>query len=118
MKKRGENWNFIIESIKGIYRILKTGGPHTNYFNDVETSKIDERYRKAFQKDTQTLFIFGFVKEELRGEDTSTGFIVPNYAPELGEISTFFELVAWDDLMFIINPKYNTLYVIAYTDTD
>lgn len=106
------------EIIKGLFRILKTGGPHGEDHSEDEATRTEERYRKGFQKGSNSLIIFCVVREDLRGEDVSSGFGVSEDILETKEISPFFEVVAWDDLIFIINPKTNTLYVIAYTATD
>ena len=80
---------------------------------------MEQIHRKALQGDAATLFIFCYVSEDTRGEDFSSGFGIPEEMLEIRDrISPWFEAVAWDDLMFIINPQSNMLYVIAYTDTD
>ncbi len=62
--------------------------------------------------------IFWGIQEDTRGEDVSKGFILPVEMLELKKISAFFENLAWDGLMFILNPDHQTLHVIALTDID
>ncbi|MGY5853097.1 MAG: hypothetical protein RTU92_05985 [Candidatus Thorarchaeota archaeon] len=102
----------------GLYRVLKTGSAYGHLFSDEEAAKVEEKYRKALQRDSQSLIIFCAVCEDFRSEDVSRGFAIPDEMRELSTISSFFELVAWDGLMFVINPEFNKLYVIAFTDSD
>ncbi|MGY5878737.1 MAG: hypothetical protein RTV31_00745 [Candidatus Thorarchaeota archaeon] len=104
--------------IQGLYRIWKTGGAYSNGLSDSLTSKLEEKYRMAFQKESKSLIIFCTVQEDYLGEDVSGGWGVGDQFLALKEISSWFHLVAWDGLMFIINPEENRLYVIAYTDED
>ena len=107
------------DKIDGLYKILRTGGAYSKNYQKEEALNIEEKIRRQLQKDTPNLFIFSVVSYEItidkEGQDIK-GFIVD--LGNLGEISSFFEQLAWDDLIFIINPKYRTLYVIAFTDTD
>ncbi len=119
------DWDFSVfpfrepsDILRGLYRILKTGGAYSDGLGDNETTKIEEKYRKELQKDSNSLIIFCAVREDFRDVDVSTGFGVSDDMVELATISQFFEIVAWDGLMFVINPDYSTLYVIAFTDTD
>ena len=104
--------------LRGLYRILKTGGVYTESLSDEEAARIEEKYRQRFQKDSQTLMIFCAVQEDFQGEDVKSGFGVPDDMFELDKISVFFERIAWDGLMIVINPEYEALYVIAFTDSD
>ena len=104
--------------IQGLYRIWKTGGVYSEELDDEATSELEEKYRKALQKDSKKVIIFCAVQEDYRGEDTSGGWGMDDQFLVLKDISSWFHLVAWDGLMFIINPETSQLYVIAYTDTD
>ncbi len=129
-EKTGDKWDFSKfpfrksdEIIKGLFRILKTGGAYTSDegepYTEEEATRIEQKHRKALQGDAESLTIFCYVLEDMHGEDVSSGFGVPDEMMEIRErISPYFECMAWDDLMFIINPKHQMLYVIAYTDTD
>lgn len=107
----------------GLFRILKTGSAYTSAegepYTEEEAAIIEEKHRKALQRDADSLLIFCYVLDDTRGEDVSSGFGIPKEMLEIRDrISPWFEAVAWDDLMFIINPKHNMLYIIAYTDSD
>jgi len=129
-QQTGKDWDFgkfpfrkSDEVIKGLFRILKTGGAYTSAegepYTEEEAARIEEKHRKALQGDADSLHIFCYVLDDTRGEDVSSGFGVPSEMLEIRDrISPWFEAVAWDDLMFIINSKHNMLYVIAYTDSD
>ncbi|MHA2210283.1 MAG: hypothetical protein ACXABV_14055 [Candidatus Thorarchaeota archaeon] len=124
-RARGE-WDFAkvpfrepSDTVKGVYRLLRTGGAYSETYERGKASEIEENLRKRFKKDSESLPVFCVVKTEFPEDDPSGGFTVDMKAYEvLGEISSFFNLIAWDDLIFIINPKYDTLYTIAYTDID
>ncbi|MGY5876988.1 MAG: hypothetical protein RTU30_14655 [Candidatus Thorarchaeota archaeon] len=123
--KTNVDWDFSMfpfressDILSGLYRILKTGSAYGNLLGDEESARIEEKYRKGLQKDSNSLIIFCAVGEDFRGEDVGTGFGVPDDMLELATISSFFELVAWDGLMIVINPEFNRLYVIAFTDSD
>jgi hypothetical protein len=101
----------------GIYKLLRTGGASSETHNSDEALTVEEILRIRFQKGAATLLIFAVGQYRLSENENDTGFIAPG-SGNLGEISSFFEQLAWDDLIFIINPKYRTLYVIACTDED
>jgi hypothetical protein len=105
--------------IDGLYKILRTGGAYSENYSKNEALNIEEKIRRQFQKDSPDLLIFSVVDFEItddkEGQDIK-GFILD--LGNIGEISSFFEQLAWDDLIFIINPKFQTLYVIVFTDTD
>lgn len=107
------------DKIDGLYKILRVGGAYSENHQKKEAIKIEENLRRHFQKDSPDLFIFSIpdykFTDDKEGQDIK-GFTVD--LGTLGEISSFFEQLAWDDLIFIINPKYKVLYVIACTDTD
>jgi hypothetical protein len=107
------------DKIDGLYKILRTGGAYSENYQKREALDIEEKFRKQLQKDSSNLFIFSIVNytisDDKEGQDIK-GVIVD--LGNIGEISSFFEQLAWDDLIFIINPKYKILYVIAFTDTD
>jgi hypothetical protein len=110
--------------IKGVYRILRTGGAYSgagkdaNALGKVEALEVEGRLRAGFQKNANSLHIFCIV-EFTHTNDAGSSFLVDMASyDQLGDISQFFNRIAWDDLIFIINPQYNTLYVIAFTDTD
>ena len=59
------DWNFSkfpyrdsSDTIKGLIRILKTGGAYTQDtgapYSDEEATRIEEKYRKGFQKDSES----------------------------------------------------------------
>jgi len=107
------------DKIDGLYKILRTGGAYSENYHKSEALNIEEKIRRRFQKDSPDLLIFSIVDfeitEDKEGQDIKGSIL------DLGnidEISSFFEQLAWDDLIFIINPKFHTLYVIAFTDTD
>ncbi|MFW9768492.1 MAG: hypothetical protein ACFFEM_06695 [Candidatus Thorarchaeota archaeon] len=102
--------------LDGVYKILRTGGAHSETTHKDDALTIEETLRVAFQKGAPTLLIFAVAHYKLSSENSDSGFVVS--LGNLGEISPFFEQLGWDDLMFVINPKYKTLYVIACTDTD
>ena len=123
------DWDFgkfpyreLSDSTRGLVRILKTGGAYSEKngapYEDEEAVALEITYLEGFRKKASELYIFDVIVEDIRGEDVSSGFGVPEEMLELKHISSYFELLAWDDLIFIINPAYSTLYVIAYTDTD
>ena len=124
-RTRGE-WDFTkvpyrepSDTIKGVYRLLRTGGAYSETYEKSKAMEIEQDLRNRFKKDSESLPVFCVVKSEYLDDDSSGGFTVDMKSYEvLGEISSFFNLVAWDDLIFIINPKYDTLYTIAYTDVD
>ncbi|MHA2003363.1 MAG: hypothetical protein ACXACG_16050 [Candidatus Thorarchaeota archaeon] len=124
-RARGE-WDFAkvpyresSATVKGVYRLLRTGGAYSETYEEGKASEIEEDLRKRFKKDSDSLPVFCVVESEYPDDDSTGGFTVDMKAYEvLGEISSFFNLIAWDDLIFIINPKYETLYTIAYTDVD
>ncbi|MHA1928968.1 MAG: hypothetical protein ACTSV2_10385 [Candidatus Thorarchaeota archaeon] len=99
------------DTTRGLVRILKTGGAYDEengaLHEDKEAIDLENTYLEGFRKKASELYIFDVIMEDIRGEIL-----------ELKHISLYFELLAWDDLIFIINPAYSTLYVIAYTDTD
>lgn len=106
-----------IERIDGLLKILRTGGAYSEEYTKNEASKIEERFRTEIQRDAPSILIFCIAKYKLyEVDDTVTGYIVQ--IKDLGHISSFFEQLAWDDLIFIINPRYSMMYVIAFTDTD
>ncbi|MFX1605420.1 MAG: hypothetical protein ACFFDD_05885 [Promethearchaeota archaeon] len=107
------------DRIDGLYKILRTGGAYSENYPKGKALKIEDKIRRQFQKDSPNLLIFSIVNfeitDDMEGQDFK-GFIID--LGNIGEISSFFEQLAWDDLIFIINPKYYILYVIAFTDTD
>jgi len=111
------------DTIMGFYRILRTGGAYSgdgtnaNALEKTEASAIEARLRAGFQQNANSLQIFCVV--EFTHMNAGDSFLVDMDSYEqLGDISLFFNKIAWDDLIFIINPEYGTLYVIAYTDSD
>ena len=105
--------------IAGLYKILRTGGAYSENYSKSEALNIEEKIRRQFQKDSPDLLIFSVVDFEItddeEGQDIKGSILDLG---NIGEISSFFEQLAWDDLILIINPKYKILYVIAFTDTD
>ena len=119
-EKFSGNWDFkevpfreSSKKIDGVIKILRTGGPYSEVFEKNIAMILEEEFRKKFQKDSSELVIFCIADYKV---SESLSFTVDIH--DLGKISTWFELIAWDDLIFIINPNYNTLYVIAFTDED
>jgi hypothetical protein len=119
----GMNWDFSkipfrksSPMLDGVYKILRTGGARNETHHMDEALRIEETLRIAFQKGAPSLLIFAVAHYKLSNENSDSGFVVS--LGNLGEISPFFEQLGWDDLIFIINPKYKTLYVIACTDSD
>ena len=117
------NWDFSkvpfrrsTEKMDGIYKILRTGGAQSETYNVSEALTIEETLRISFQKGAESLLIFAVPRYKLSSDKADTGYTVD--MGNLGEISSFFEQLAWDELIFIINQKYKTLYVVACTDTD
>ena len=117
------NWDFSkvpfrksTKKMDGIYKILRTGGAQSETYDVSEALTIEETLRIGFQKGADSLLIFAFARYKLSDTKVDTGFTVD--LGNLGETSSFFEQLAWDELIFIINPKYSTLYVVACTDTD
>ncbi len=111
-------------TMSGVYRILRTGGAYSgagkdaNAMGKVDAIEIEGRLRAGFQKDANSLHIFCVV-EFTHTDDAGSSFLVDMESyDQLGNVSQFFNRIAWDDLLFIINPEYSTLYVIAFTDTD
>jgi len=105
------------ERIDGLLKILRTGGAYSEQYTKDAAYKIEEKIRTEIQRDAPSILIFCIVKYKLsEDDDTVTGYIVQ--IKDLGHISSFFEQLAWDDLIFIINLRYNMMYVIAFTDTD
>jgi len=102
--------------LDGVYKILRTGGAHSETHHSGEALQLEETLRIAFQKNAPSLFIFAVAHYKLSNDNGESGFVVS--LGNLGEISPFFEQLGWDDLIFVINPKYKTLYVIACTDSD
>ena len=100
--------------IEGVIKILRTGGPLTEVYEKETAIAMEEEFRREFQGDSSELVIFCIANYEI--SDESLSFTVD--IKDLSKISNWFELLAWDDLIFIINPKYNSLYVIAFTDED
>ena len=129
--RTGTQWDFgrvpfrdSSSTISGVYRILRTGGAYSGAGKDAyavektEAIEIEGQLRSGFQKNANSLHIFCIV-EFTHTNDAGSSFLVDMTSYEqLGDISQFFNRIAWDDLIFIINPQYNTLYVIAFTDTD
>jgi hypothetical protein len=107
------------DMIDGLYKILRTGGSYSENYSKSEAQNIEEKIRRQLQKDSPNLVIFSVVEFEItddKEDQDIKGSILD--LGNIGEISSFFEQLAWDDLLLIINPKYKTLYVIAFTDTD
>ena len=83
-EKTGEEWDFgkfpfrkSRDTIKGLFRILKTGGTYTTDegepYSEDAALKIEEYHRKKLQKDAQSLIIFCNILEDTCGEDLSSG---------------------------------------------
>jgi hypothetical protein len=102
--------------LDGVYKILRTGGAQSETHLKDDALAIEERFRIKFQKGASSLLIFAVGHYKLSNDNGDSGFVVS--LGNLGEISPFFEQLGWDDLIFIINPKFKTLYVIACTDED
>jgi hypothetical protein len=123
--KTSVDWDFSkfpfrepVDTLRGVHRVLKTGGAYTQGIGEEEASRSEERLRRGLQKDSASLLIFCASNEDFRGEDVSNAFGVPEDLFELDKVSPWFEGIAWDGLMFILDPQHSVLNVIAYTDTD
>lgn len=129
--KTGVHWDFgktpfrvSSPTMSGVYRILRTGGAYSGgredaeNFEKAEAIEIEGRLREEFLKNASRLVIICIVKFDYTNDGSGGVLVDMDSYGELGEISPFFNRVAWDDLIFIINPEYSTLYVIAFTDTD
>jgi hypothetical protein len=119
----GTHWDFSkvpfrksSTTLDGVYKILRTGGAHSETHLKHEALAIVERFKIRFQKGATSLLIFEVAHYKLANDNGGSGFVIS--LGNLGEVSSFFEQLGWDDLIFIINPKHNILYVIACTDSD
>ncbi|MBD3406913.1 MAG: hypothetical protein GF411_12420 [Candidatus Lokiarchaeota archaeon] len=122
-------WDFSIfpyrestDFLKGIFHILRTGGAYGEDdgapYQETEALEIVSKYDTEFKRDSEDYYIFDTIIEDVRGMDMSGGFGIPDETLELKSISQWFYLTAWDDLIFVLNLHTNTLYVMAYTDSD
>ncbi|MHA1934548.1 MAG: hypothetical protein ACW97A_04655 [Candidatus Thorarchaeota archaeon] len=123
MSKTGHNWDFSkvpfkssSEKIDGLIKILRTGGAYSEEYDKAQSLEIEEGFRKRFQEDSAELGIYCIAEYNLSKSDESRSFTAD--IKQLGEVSSWFHQIAWDDLIFIINFEKGFLYVIALTDED
>ncbi|MFX1449630.1 MAG: hypothetical protein ACFFCM_02235 [Promethearchaeota archaeon] len=119
----GTKWNFqnikkrpMKDKIDGLLKIFLTGGPYTKGLEKDESYKLEEKFRTYFQKeDTNKLYIFCLAEYEIsNGGKFSCNFEYSDFS----NISDFFELMVWDDLILIINPNTQDFIVLAVTARD
>lgn len=107
------------EKIEGLIKIFQTGGAYSQGVGKKRALELEESIRHQFQQNSDNLYIFNIAKYDLdEGVGTKSFSVDMNTYDSLKGISKWFALIAWDDLMFIINPKSSDFYVIAITDED
>ena len=111
MKKRPD-----LEKIDGLLKIFLTGGPYTKGLEKDKASKLEEKFRTYFQKEkTNKLYIFCLAIYDI---SNSGSFSCDFEVSDFSNISKFFQLMVWDDLMLIINPNTQDFIVLAVTAKD
>lgn len=104
------------EQIDGLIKILRTGGAHSECYSIAETNEIEENFRTYLQSDSSQLLIFSIGEYRLSEDEDNKSFSVGSR--DVVNVSAWFFDLAWDDLMFIINPDTREMIVIAITDED
>ncbi len=107
------------EKVQGLIKVFQSGGACSPGIGEERALDLEKRFRDSFQQNSDKIFIFCVAEYNFAESSDGKSFTVNMKTYDsLKNISSWFSLVAWDDLMFIINPKSNDLYVIALTDED
>jgi hypothetical protein len=116
-------WNFqnmkkrpMKDKIDGLLKIFLTGGPYSPRLEKEDSYKLEQKFRTYFQKeDANKLYIFCLAEYDISNDGNfSSNFEVSDFS----NISNFFELMIWDDLILIINPNTQDFIVLALTARD
>ncbi|MHA2135542.1 MAG: hypothetical protein ACW99J_16920 [Candidatus Thorarchaeota archaeon] len=122
-RRTGHKWDFartqfstLRERIDGLVRILRTGGAYSEGQGQDEALSIERDFRMRLQGDSHDLAIICVANYGFDIREIDTGYTVD--LNDLGEVSSFFNQLAWDDLVYVINTTHMMMYVIAFTDED
>ncbi|MHA1908606.1 MAG: hypothetical protein ACW98Y_14995 [Candidatus Thorarchaeota archaeon] len=120
-----EEWDFSkvpyrshSEEISGLIAILRSGGAYSDGHSFSEAHQIEEEFRFRFKGDSSELVILSMVQYEYSDHETTSFTLDLKELSSLSQISKWFLQIAWDNLIFIINPDSRMMYVVAYTDED
>ena len=107
------------EKIHGLIKIFQSGGAYGSGVSRGKALELELGVRQNFQQNSDKILIFCIAEYKFTESSDEKSFTVNMETYDsLKNISSWFSLVAWDDLMFVINPKSNDFYVIALTDED
>ena len=120
-----DDWDFrnvpfklLSEKISGLFSIVRSGGAYSKDQTFSEASQIEKEFSHRFRGSSSELVILSMVDYVyMNQEKKSYGVNMADLA-SLGKISPWFFQLAWDNLIFIINPDMRMMYVIAITDED
>jgi len=107
------------EKVQGLIKIFQIGGAYSPGIGEERALDLEQRFRKIFQENSDKIFIFCIAEYNFAENSDEKSFTINMKTYDsLKSISSWFSLIAWDDLMLIVNPIINDLYVIALTDED
>ncbi len=104
--------------IEGLISIVRSGGAYSDGQSLSEAQQVEEEFRFRFKGISPELVILSVVSYEFENDKTRSFSMDMKDLRALKKISPWFLQVAWDNLIFILNPECHTLYVIAVTDED
>ena len=105
------------DKITGLISIIRSGGAYTPDKTLEESEQIEEEFRFRFKGIWPELIIFNMVEYDFSDRTTKSYGLGDDFF-DLKRISPWFLQIAWDNLIFIINPSAALMYVIAFTDED
>jgi len=119
------DWNFSkfpfrspSEEIEGLMALLRSGGAYSKARSFSEATEIEREFKHRFKGSSSELVILSAVDYVYSDQETKSYGVSMKGLADLQKISRWFFHVAWDNLIFIINPDTRNLYVIAFTDED
>ena len=121
----GESWDFshvpfraASDRIDALISIVRSGGAYSDGQSLSEAQQVEEEFRFRFKGTASELVILSVATYEYSDDITKSYSINGDDYRALRKISPWFLQVAWDNLIFIINPETRVMYVIAFTDED
>lgn len=107
------------EKIHGLIKIFQSGGAYGSGVSRGKALELELGVRQNFQQNSDKILIFCIAEYKFAENSDKKSFTVDMKTYDsLKNISSWFSLVAWDDLLLIINPKSRDLFVVALTDED
>lgn len=106
------------EEIDGLVSILRSGGAYSKAQSFSEAIQIEKEFKHRFRGQSSDLVVLSVVDYVYSDQETKSYGVSMTALAGLQKISRWFFQIAWDNLIFIINPDSRNLYVIAFTDED